>query len=98
MTRRLPLEALIWTAGLIALACTNPNAPGLFDLCVFKWLGFSGCPGCGLGHAIAHLFRGEWLASWQAHPLGVPALLVLVGRIVTLLRAARRPSPTLSTI
>ncbi|MEM6645472.1 MAG: DUF2752 domain-containing protein [Bacteroidota bacterium] len=97
MIRRIPLEAVIWTAGLIALACTDPNAPGLFDLCVFKWVGFDGCPGCGLGHAVAHLFRGEWLASWHAHPLGGPALLVLTGRIATLVRAAWRASPTPSS-
>ncbi|MEM1097089.1 MAG: DUF2752 domain-containing protein [Bacteroidota bacterium] len=97
MIRRIPFEAVIWTAGLIALACTDPNEPGLFELCAFKWVGFEWCPGCGLGHAVAHLFRGEWLASWNAHPLGGPALLILVGRIATLVRDAWRSSSPASS-
>ena len=86
--RRIPMEAFIWTAGLVALACTDPNQEGLFGLCMFKWIGLPFCPGCGLGHAVAHLFRGELLASFQAHPLGLLALGVLSHRIVTLVRQA----------
>ena len=86
--RRIPPEAAIWAAGLVALACTGPNAEGLFGLCLFKAMGFSFCPGCGLGHAVAHLFRGDFMLSFQAHPLGVFAVGMLGHRIVTLSRLA----------
>ncbi|QXD17053.1 DUF2752 domain-containing protein [Rhodocaloribacter litoris] len=87
--QRIPVEALVWAAGLAALACLDPNARHLFSLCPLRNLGFTFCPGCGLGHAVAHLFRGDLVASWQAHPLGLPAVLVLAGRIVALVRQAR---------
>ncbi|GIV58628.1 MAG: hypothetical protein KatS3mg042_1541 [Rhodothermaceae bacterium] len=87
--QRIPVEALVWTAGLAALACMDPEAEHLFSLCLFKNLGLPFCPGCGLGHAVAYLVRGDLAASWQAHPLGVPAVLMLTGRIVALVRQAR---------
>lgn len=91
------MEAVVWTAGLVALACTNPDQEGLFSLCVFKWLGFSFCPGCGLGHAVAYLFHGELIHSFQAHPLGPFAVPVLVGRIVSLVyRSINPPDQTLN--
>lgn len=83
--RRLPFEVLAWTAGLLVLALTDPQAPPLVDLCLFKRLGLP-CPGCGLGHAIAWLFRGEWTLAVQTHPLAPLAVAVLVGRVVSLLR------------
>ena len=93
--RAVSWEAYVWLAALLALGATNPSADGLLDLCLFKALGLPGCPGCGLGHAIAHLLHGDWLASWQAHPLGGPALILLAGRVLTLMRPAFSvPSPT----
>lgn len=88
LLRTIPVEAYIWTAGLIALACTNPNHVGLFDLCLFKKLGLPFCPGCGLGHSISFLFRGQISSAFSAHPLGPFAVFVLVGRILTLSREA----------
>lgn len=88
LPRHFPVEALVWTAALVALACTDPHAEGLLDLCVAKWLGLPGCPGCGLGHSIAFLVRGAWLLSWQAHPLGGFAVIVLVHRILVDFRFA----------
>nr|WP_262914538.1 DUF2752 domain-containing protein [Pontibacter vulgaris] len=64
----------------------EPGQEHLFSFCPFSWLLQDGCPGCGIGHAIAYIFRGEWQASWEAHPLAVPALLVLGHRVVMLLR------------
>ena len=88
--RRLPPEAALWTAALVALACTDPRAEGLLSLCVLKGLGLSFCPGCGLGHSIAFLLEGQWTAAVQAHPLGPVALPVLVGRIAHLVRSFAR--------
>ena len=86
--RRVPVEAVVWTAGLVALACTNPEAEGLIEACLSKWLFGISCPGCGLGHAVAYLFRGEIALSFQTHPLGPLAVVILVGRVVGLVRAA----------
>ncbi|MFD2512929.1 DUF2752 domain-containing protein [Pontibacter locisalis] len=79
------LEVIMWLSGITALALMNPEGEHLFSFCPFSWLLESGCLGCGLGHAIAYLFRGEWQASWEAHPLALPALVLLAWRCVKLL-------------
>lgn len=79
-------ELLVWVGGLLTLALMNPASNGHFSICLFNRLGFTSCPGCGIGHAISWLFHGNITASWQAHPLGLLALPVLLHRIVTLLR------------
>lgn len=76
-------ELLFWAAALISLAFTDPTQTH-FILCPLRLMGFTWCPGCGLGHAIAFLFKGQLAASWHAHWLGVPALGILLYRIYTL--------------
>jgi hypothetical protein len=88
--RHVPREAWIWAVALGALACTDPTAPPLVRLCPLDALGATWCPGCGLGHAVAHLLRGHLAASWAAHPLAAPAVLLLGARIATGLREAAR--------
>ena len=83
------MEAACWVLGIGLLALMNPTGVHYFSLCPLSWVLEEGCPGCGLGHSIAFLFRGEWLASWEAHPLGVPALFILGRRIFSLLRQYR---------
>ena len=80
------LEAGIWLTGLVALAFLDPGQPHLFSLCPFSWVSENFCPGCGLGHAVAYLFRGNLEASWEEHPLGLPALLLLIWRMVVLVK------------
>ena len=97
LLRRVPFEAFVWAAGLTALALTDPAAAPLLRLCPFDhvgaWLGVRFCPGCGLGHSVAHLFRGDLRAALAAHPLGPFAVAVLLHRIGALVRTAVRPSP-----
>ncbi|PSQ82865.1 MAG: hypothetical protein BRD44_06475 [Bacteroidetes bacterium QS_7_67_15] len=94
--RRLPPEAGAWTAGLLALAATDPAGPGLLRFCGFERLGLldllgrAFCPGCGLGHSVAFLLDGQLAAALGAHPLGPLALAVLLARIATLIRSALR--------
>lgn len=83
-------EASAWILGLLLLAGLEPAGDHLFSLCPVSWFWEGGCPGCGLGHSIAYLFRGELLSSWQAHPLGVPALLLLSWRVTGLLAQSRK--------
>lgn len=73
-------EILFWMLGLGALALMEPDGKHLFSLCPFSWVWEKGCWGCGLGHGITYLFRGEWQASWEAHPLALPAVVILLWR------------------
>lgn len=77
------LELLFWLTALFMLACMHPGESH-FSLCIFKWLGISFCPGCGIGHSIYYLFQGNILASWQSHPLGIPAFVIISHRVIRL--------------
>ena len=78
-------ELYLWVAGLTALAVMQPDGTHLFSFCAFSYF-TDWCPGCGLGHAIAYLVRGDLMASWEAHPLAIPAIAMLGWRCVELLR------------
>ena len=82
--RNLPFEALIWCAGLLVLAFSNPDTQTHFSICPLYNLGFDFCPGCGLGKSISLLFHGELIRSFAAHPLGIFAVIVLSYRIFRL--------------
>ncbi|HEX5552637.1 MAG TPA: DUF2752 domain-containing protein [Chitinophagaceae bacterium] len=83
MLKKIPLELLFWTSALVLLGITDPTTPH-YSICVFRLLGWHHCPGCGLGHAIAFLLRGDIADSWRSHPLGGFALVVILHRIVVL--------------
>lgn len=85
-------EFLVWTGGLMALAIMNPNSYDSFSFCILHQLGIPWCPGCGLGHSISFLLHGDLNASFHAHPLSIPALLILLGRIYVLARLHLFPS------
>jgi len=79
-------EAIIWITALVFLAVSSPDHHH-YTLCPISNLGFSFCPGCGLGHSITNIFHGNFSASFQAHPLGFAALILITYRIVTLIRS-----------
>lgn len=83
MIRRIPFEAVIWLAALIVLTCYVPTE-NHFTLCPLSNLGFDFCPGCGLGHSISLLLHGKIRESFDAHPLGIFAFIVLSFRILQL--------------
>lgn len=83
-------ETAAWILGMLLLAGLEPAGDHLFSLCPVSWVWQGGCPGCGLGHSIAYLLRGELALSWQAHPLGVPVLLLLSWRVTGLLAQSRK--------
>ncbi|HEY4197532.1 MAG TPA: DUF2752 domain-containing protein [Mucilaginibacter sp.] len=78
------LELIFWVAALTALAFTDPAGAAHFSLCPLKVMGITWCPGCGLGHSISWLFRGNITNSFHAHWLGIPALLIILYRVYTL--------------
>lgn len=79
-------EALIWITGLIYLASFSPLDKAHFTICPLTNAGFEYCPGCGLGHSITQLFNGQLIQSFQTHPLGFFALIVIIFRIFTLIK------------
>lgn len=82
---RVNLEAFIWLAALISLIFHDPTSAH-YTLCPFNNLGWEFCPGCGLGHSISFLFRGEIIKSLDAHPLGIFAVILLSYRIISIFR------------
>jgi hypothetical protein len=77
-------EAVIWISALIFLAFSNP-AVHHYSICPLDNLGISYCPGCGLGRSIGYFFRFDFKSSFLAHPLGIPAVFLLIFRSVKIL-------------
>ncbi len=79
-------ELMFWVLALIFLALLYPGTEPHLSLCIFKFLGITFCPGCGLGHSISYLFHGNIRASVSAHPLGIIAVIIILLRIFKLLK------------
>ncbi len=79
-----PLEALFWSGAMIALALYDPSTGSHMSFCPFSHLGFKYCPGCGIGRSISFLLHGAVKNSFAMHPLGIPAVLIIMWRIITL--------------
>ena len=73
-------ELLFWITALVLLFFmqVNPSAP---TLCIFRWLNIGHCPGCGIGHAIHYALHLQPAISFQQHPLGIAAVLIILNRI-----------------
>lgn len=80
----LPLEALIWIAGLVALIIYLPSEGAHFTICPLANMGFEHCPGCGLGRSISLFFHGHMMESIYTHPFGIIAVIILTFRIIQL--------------
>lgn len=78
------MEIFIWLLALIALAFSGQYNGLHFSFCPLHNLGISWCPGCGLGLSISSLLHGDFQSSWEHHWFGVPALMILVHRILEL--------------
>lgn len=73
-------EWMAFLLGLILMASMSPTDTGL-SFCLFERVGVSFCPGEGLGHSIAYLFRGEFNEALQANLMGPVAVVILSLRI-----------------
>lgn len=78
-------EPFIWLCALLWLALWNPASGSDFTLCPLKNIGFEHCPGCGLGRSVSYFLHGDVASSMKSHVLGIPATLILMFRIVSLL-------------
>lgn len=84
------LELFCWIGGLIFLGSMNPVEANI-SICPVKWLSAWDCPGCGLGHSISWILRGNISQSTEEHILGIPALLIILLRIGKLINLAFQP-------
>jgi hypothetical protein len=82
--KKLPVEAVIWIIGLAFLAWSDPLADPHFKICPLAMAGFDWCPGCGLGRSVSFIFRGDFESSFQSHPLGIAAVIILSFRVIQL--------------
>ncbi|GAB5408919.1 MAG: hypothetical protein BalsKO_12840 [Balneolaceae bacterium] len=74
-------EWVIFLLGLILMASMNPYSLGT-SWCLIDFLGLTYCPGEGLGHSIAFLFRGDIINSFQANLIGPFVVIGLSFRIL----------------
>lgn len=81
LVRNLNIELIFWLAGLLYLAFSPLNSESHFTICPLNNLGFDYCPGCGLGRSIIYIFHLNIIESVSIHPLGVPALIIIIFRI-----------------
>jgi hypothetical protein len=79
-------EALVWISGLAYLGLIHSPGGTHFTICPLSNLGFDFCPGCGLGNSISLIFKGDFIASFHSHPLGIFALLIITLRIITIIK------------
>jgi len=79
-------EWIAFSIGIIAMASINPYINSGATWCLFERIGFPFCPGHGLGHSIAFIFRGDFANAIQANIFGPFALVVLLGRIIYLIK------------
>lgn len=77
-------EALLWLCALVVLAASNPESDFHFTVFWPSWFFDVKSPGYGLGHSVSWLFRGEIARSLDSHWLGIPTVIILIYRIVTL--------------
>lgn len=86
-------ELLAWCIALLLPAFIDPRSEEHFTVCLFHHLGFTACPGCGLGRSLAWLYQGDLLQSFQTHYFAVPALLILLYRIFQLAKPLFKITP-----
>lgn len=83
--RRAQLALLALTAGALLLAALPTAAlDGAPVFCLFRWMGFGHCPGCGMTHALSHLLHARFgeavAANWRVL-LVAPLLAAFYSRV-----------------
>lgn len=82
-------EGIIWITALVYLAFFNNPFQSHFTICPLSNAGFEHCPGCGLGNSVSFLFNGYFSESFDTHLLGIPAILIIVYRIYSIIKFNR---------
>jgi hypothetical protein len=74
------LEQMVWKSGLQALFFMNAETTQP-TFCILSNIGFSHCPGCGIGHAIHDVLHFQFWQSFQSHWMGLPAVVIIFFRM-----------------
>lgn len=69
------------TLGIIVMASMNPYINNGASWCLFELSGITFCPGEGLGHSVAFLFRGDYMNAMEANFMGPVAVAVIISRV-----------------
>ena len=84
------LPSAIWLVLLLLLFFMDTTKEQ-FSFCVFRQLGISFCPGCGIGHSIHFALHFQLQEAWQAHPFGIPATIgILCNSINSIYQTQKR--------
>ncbi|PKL86764.1 MAG: hypothetical protein CVV22_01340 [Ignavibacteriae bacterium HGW-Ignavibacteriae-1] len=78
------IELLFWVSALFWLAFVEIKTVH-FTFCPLSNAGLDFCPGCGLGQSVSLIMSGNVLQSFEAHPLGMFALIIILHRIYVLI-------------
>ncbi|MEO7523178.1 MAG: DUF2752 domain-containing protein [Ferruginibacter sp.] len=73
-------EQMLWLAAMIFLFCLDTSS-SVHSFCIFKWMGITVCPGCGIGHAVHYALHLDFQESFHAHIFGVPATILILRQI-----------------
>lgn len=79
-------EGIVWACSLIFLAFINDPNQSHFTICPFANAGLDYCFGCGLGNSVSLILHGNIPNSFDVHLLGIPALIIILFRIIQLIR------------
>lgn len=80
------VELIIWMAALLLLIIIPPGTGSDFTFCILKLSGFNYCPGCGIGHSMTEFMQGRFQDSFNSHPLGGVAVIMIILRICSLIQ------------
>lgn len=83
--RTFPLEGYLWISALLFISFISINTTH-FTLCPFNNLGIEFCPGCGLGRSMNQFIMLDFAGSFNTHPFGCIALIIIIGRIFLLIK------------
>jgi Protein of unknown function (DUF2752) len=78
-------ELLIWAGALVWIYFGINLSTSQTSICTFHWLGFTSCPGCGIGRSMHAAMHANWQISWQYHWFGIPAIVIIFSRIISLI-------------
>lgn len=90
--RRFPFELLFWCLAIVGILMIDPNSQTHFSICPLDMLGIDWCPGCGLGRSMKLFSMGEFSASFDMHPMGGIAWLIIAFRISELVKLLKTTS------
>ena len=79
------IEPIAWILAFLWLGLSDPQVTLHYTCCPFATLGLPFCPGCGLGRSISFALHGEFYQSIKCHILGIPAIVMLSFRTVSLI-------------